>query len=229
MADSPPSDSERSDSSSGPNGGPEPSARIRMITQLVSEVQERRLSGGLLLDKDIIGSHPQLLPELVQELDMLHRIDEAVRDAKKAGAIDKLPVPENDNGNGKGAKRAIDDEAIRITIEGYYIQQALSRGGQATVFQAVQASTGRKVAIKVIHGGSLVSSDRRNRFEREAEILATLHHPNIVSIIDRGRASDGSFFFAMDLVEGPTLDEYFGSKREEDLPQVMLLFATISE
>src|SRR2546423_14073196 len=117
MADLPPSDSQRSDSSSGPNGGPESTARSRLITQIVSEVQERRLSGELVLDKDVIGSHPQLLPELAQELDMLHRIDEAVRDAKKAGAIEKLPIPEN--GNGKGPKSLkMEHEPIRITIEG---------------------------------------------------------------------------------------------------------------
>src|SRR6266850_6110106 len=233
MAEPRSSDPQFPDSVSKSIGEQSLSDQASIITQIVSEVLERRLKGELVLDEDVISVNRQLLPELAQELKVLHRIDEAVRDARKAGPIaaPSSTAPQNGDGNGNGSKSAarVEDEPIRITIEGYYIQHRFSHGGQATVFQAVQASTGRKVAIKVIHGGSLTSSERRARFEREAEILASLKHPNIVSIIDRGRASDGSFFFVMELIEGPTLDEYLQSKHEQDLLAVVRLFATIAD
>jgi formylglycine-generating enzyme required for sulfatase activity/tRNA A-37 threonylcarbamoyl transferase component Bud32 len=233
MSDESSQDSHVPDPFSKSMGDHPPSERSLMITRMVSDVLERRLNGELVLDEEVINANRHLLPELAQELEVLQRIDGAVRDAKRAGPIERLTpaAPENGDGNGNGSTlKAIEEhEPIRITIEGYYIEKPLSQGGQATVLQAVQASTGRKVALKVIHGGSLASSDRRARFEREAEILATLHHPNIVSIIDRGRANDGSFFFAMELIDGPALDEFIKSKEEQNLPLVLRLFAMIAD
>ena len=100
------------------------------------------------------------------------------------------------------------DREHSLCIQGYVISSEISSGGQATVYRAVQESTGQTVAVKVMPGGGLVGSRRRARFEREAKILASLDHPNIVGIIDRGRTADGSFFIAMPYVRGPTLDGY---------------------
>ena len=96
----------------------------------------------------------------------------------------------------------------RVAIHGYTIQRQISTGGQATVFQATQDSTGRAVAIKVIFGGPLVTSRHRQRFDREAQILASLQHPHIVGILDRGQTNDGSLFLAMEYIDGCSLDEY---------------------
>ncbi len=97
--------------------------------------------------------------------------------------------------------------AAEIKVEGYRILNEISRGAQAVVFAATFLKTGRKVALKVMHEGPLATEASRTRFMREAEILASLHHPNIVTIIDRGRSANGSEFFAMDYIEGVTLDE----------------------
>ena len=93
-------------------------------------------------------------------------------------------------------------------IPGYLIEREISSGGQATVFKALQERIGRAVAVKIIHGGPFVGTHGRKRFDRESEILARLNHPNIVSILDRGRTADGSFYLVMDFVEGATLDAY---------------------
>ena len=85
----------------------------------------------------------------------------------------------------------------------------IGAGGQAAVYRGVQESTGRVVAAKVMAGGSLGDSRHRTRFEREAEILAALRHPNIVNIIDRGRTASGDFYFLMEFVDGCELDEWW--------------------
>ncbi len=95
-----------------------------------------------------------------------------------------------------------------IIVRGYTLVREISRGGQAVIFQAVQESTGRKVAVRMMREGRLMAADQRARFEREVQILAALQHPNIVTIIDRGQTDDGSPFIVMDYIEGVPLDEY---------------------
>jgi len=100
-----------------------------------------------------------------------------------------------------------------LMLEGYTIARELNLGGQASVFEAIQESTHRKVAIKVIIGGPYISSSSRARFEREVKILASLDHPGIVRIVDRGRTADGSCFLVMDYIDGLDLDDYLAQKR----------------
>jgi serine/threonine protein kinase len=114
----------------------------------------------------------------------------------------------------------VDDDATLPEIHGYLVMSKVGAGGQAVVYKAVQESTGRKVAIKVIAGGQVASARSRARFEREAEILATLDHPNIVSIVDRGRTADGSFFIAVQFIDGLSLDEHLKSVGRQ--PRVVL-------
>lgn len=87
------------------------------------------------------------------------------------------------------------------------MSRLLHRGGQGSVYRAVQLSTGRDVAVKVLPGGPHASEIERRRFEREADIGALLDHPNIVALIDRG-VSDGHPFFVMRFVEGEDLDAW---------------------
>ncbi len=93
-------------------------------------------------------------------------------------------------------------------IAGYQVLREISRGGQAVVCEAIQQSTGRKVAIKIMREGPLASPRERARFDREVQVLAALNHPNIVRVVDRGATADGSFFLVMDYVGGPPLDEW---------------------
>ena len=64
----------------------------------------------------------------------------------------------------------------------------------------------RDVAIKVLPAAFAADGDRRARFEREAQTVATLSHPNVVSIFDTGM-HDGQLFVVMELLEGETLRE----------------------
>ena len=92
-------------------------------------------------------------------------------------------------------------------IPGYQIEAELSRGGQGVVYRARQEATRRPVALKVLPAGSAASARERRRFEREVELASRLAHPNIVTVFDSGVA-DGAPWYAMELVEGETLDAF---------------------
>lgn len=92
-------------------------------------------------------------------------------------------------------------------IEGYEIQEEISRGGMGVVWKARQVSLNRTVAIKQIQTGSLASTAERVRFQIEAEAVAALNHPGIVQIYEVSTA-DGSPFFSMEFIDGQTLSSY---------------------
>src|SRR3990167_4883501 len=74
------------------------------------------------------------------------------------------------------------------------------------VYRATDIKLDRQVAIKVLPQACTEDKERLARFEREAQLLAQLHHPNIASIFGL-EESDGTRALVMELVEGPTLAE----------------------
>lgn len=88
-------------------------------------------------------------------------------------------------------------------IRGYELGAEIGRGGQGVVYRAIQLSTGREVAVKVLDPE--VSNRRDRRFALGLELAATLRHPNIATVHDRGQTEDGRPFLAMELVEGTPL------------------------
>lgn len=110
---------------------------------------------------------------------------------------------------------------------GYQILRELHRGGQGVVYQAIQKSTSRKVAIKVMRDGPFASASERARFEREVQVLGQLKHPNIVTIHDTGVAA-GCQFFVMDYISGQPLDVYMASG-PRSIHETLRLFAKVCE
>jgi serine/threonine protein kinase/WD40 repeat protein len=96
---------------------------------------------------------------------------------------------------------------LAACLPGYELLREVHRGGQGLVYEAIQTSTRRRVAIKVMREGPFAGEADLARFEREVQILAQLHHPSIVTIHDSGQAA-GHFYFVMDLIAGRPLDEY---------------------
>ncbi len=86
----------------------------------------------------------------------------------------------------------------------FRIVRELGRGGMGVVYEAVQESLGRSVALKVIHQVQL-DGRRLERFHREAQAIARLHHTNIVPIFAVGE-SDGLAYYAMQYIRGRGLD-----------------------
>jgi tetratricopeptide (TPR) repeat protein len=89
-------------------------------------------------------------------------------------------------------------------VPGYRIEGEIRRGGQGVVHRAIQESTRRAVALKIL---SAPSARERRRFEREIALVSRLHHPYVVTVIDSGVAGDLPWY-AMELVNGVPLDEW---------------------
>ncbi len=107
--------------------------------------------------------------------------------------------------SGRATREAATPTAI-IEIPGYQILGEIHRGGQGVVYRAVQRSTRREVAIKVMKHGPLATLSDRARFDREIETLGKLNHPNIVTVHDAGVVA-GFQYFVMNYIDGRPLDE----------------------
>ena len=90
------------------------------------------------------------------------------------------------------------------SIGQYQIVEPLGQGGMATVYKAYHPRLNRHVAIKMIHKGHLEDPGFVARFEREAQIVASLEHPNIVPVFDFAE-HEGQPYIVMKLVKGCTL------------------------
>ena len=91
-----------------------------------------------------------------------------------------------------------------VRLGQYEILSAIGAGGMGEVYCATDTNLGRHVAIKVLPEAFANDPDRLARFRREAQVLASLNHPNIAHVYGLEQA-DGVQALVMELVEGPTL------------------------
>src|SRR5579885_1338958 len=119
----------------------------------------------------------------------------------------------------------------------YELEKRLGQGGMAEVWKAFDTQLHRYVAIKMLHANFQNDPDFRARFQREAQLIASLHHPNIVQIHDFQIAQSPDSenpvaYMVMDYVEGQTLAEYIRStSRMGKFPppaEVVHIFTSIS-
>ncbi|NLG42046.1 MAG: protein kinase, partial [Phycisphaerae bacterium] len=121
----------------------------------------------------------------------------------------------------------IDCSSLLATVfPGYEIVRELHSGAQGIVYQAIQKSTKRQVAIKVVREGPFASRTEKLRFEREIAILAQLRHPNIVTIHDSGEAG-GHAYYVMDYILGQSLDKW--ARTETSIRAKLLLFSKLAD
>jgi len=94
---------------------------------------------------------------------------------------------------------------IGQTLGHYRILKPLGRGGMGEVYLARDTRLGRRVALKLLPPALAEDPERRARFEQEAQVLAALDHPGIVTVFSV-EESEGVHFMTMERVEGQTLD-----------------------
>jgi hypothetical protein len=101
----------------------------------------------------------------------------------------------------------------------FEVVRELGRGGMGVVYEAVQTSLGRRVALKVLGPGLGLTPRAVDRFRREATTTAKLHHTNIVPVYATGEEG-GVHFYAMELIDGPSLDAVIRQERGDSAPDV---------
>jgi eukaryotic-like serine/threonine-protein kinase len=107
-------------------------------------------------------------------------------------------------------------------IPGYEVREELGRGGMGVVYKALQVSSGRLVALKLIRDIALAGPQEHARFRIETQAAARMRHPNIVQVHEVGD-HDGRPFFAMELVEGGSLDTLLAGRPQPALESASLI------
>lgn len=97
-------------------------------------------------------------------------------------------------------------------VAGFQIESLIGEGAMAVVYKAVQISLNRPVALKILLPDLTKDQDYVNRFFNEARSAALFSHPNIVHALDTGVAGDNLYYFAMEYVEGETLESRIEQK-----------------
>ena len=90
------------------------------------------------------------------------------------------------------------------TLGSYSVTAKIGEGGMGEVYQATDTKLNRQVALKILPEAFAADSDRLARFQREAQVLASLNHPNIAAIYGIEESGD-TRAVVLELVEGPTL------------------------
>ncbi len=138
--------------------------------------------------------HAQRIRELLPSVAMMEQLKRRLRSTRDSESEWSASVPDR--------------------LGEYRLIRELGRGGMGVVYEAVQESLGRHVALKVIPRHSVLDAKRRERFQREAQAVARLHHTNIVPIFAVGE-HDGLPFYAMQYIRGSGLDHLLETWREK--------------
>lgn len=117
-------------------------------------------------------------------------------------------------------------EWAKPQIPGYRVERLIGKGAFATVWRAEQESGGLPVALKIIRV-DLATEEIFGRFAREIQVMKRLDHPNVARTLD-SRIDDTLGFYAMELIEGPTLDR-FVSKSKPKGAKIIQLVASVCD
>jgi serine/threonine protein kinase/Flp pilus assembly protein TadD len=151
-----------------------------------------------------------LVDEFLERLGRGERpeVEEYARRHPRLAAVLRQMLPALQAVHGSAADRPRSGESPPIDPEGplgdFRIVREIGRGGMGVVYEAVQISLGRRVALKVLPFAAALDAKQLRRFLNEAQAAAHLHHPNIVPVYGVG-CERGVHYYAMQLIDGRTL------------------------
>ncbi len=105
----------------------------------------------------------------------------------------------------EGVNRRFQHYEVSVSSNGVSLWE-LGRGAMGTTYHAIDSNLGSPVALKVIGARYSVDAVARARFRREAQLAAQLRHPNVATVFHFGETPAGQCFYAMELIEGETLE-----------------------
>jgi eukaryotic-like serine/threonine-protein kinase len=162
---------------------------------------------------EVCADCPELLPEVRKRWNRVRRVD------SQLAAI--FPGAESTFPRAAKEKRSVGPSGELPKIPGYEVEGVLGHGGMGVVYKAKHLKLNRQVALKMLIYGSAATPLELARFQREAEAVAALRHPQIIQIYDVGEA-DGRPYYTMEFVEGGSLSKKLAGK-----PQSANLAASI--
>ena len=148
----------------------------------------------------IAEANASLDTEIRELLPVIHRLEQArMRQIQRPGGLASL-----------GSSRP-------TRLGDYELIRQIGRGGMGVVFEAVQKSLDRKVAVKVLPKSLLEEPQQLERFEREARTAGSLHHTNIVPVFGVG-SDQGFHYYVMQRIDGTGLDRILADKTDPYTP-----------
>ena len=144
--------------------------------------------------EEYAAKYPQLADEIGELLPALVMLEQDKSGAAEASRTDTDPRPAVEVSG--SASRQLGD---------YLILREIGRGGMGVVYESVQQSLGRHVALKVLPHQALGGATQVERFRLEARAAARLHHTNIVPVFGVGEC-EGVHYYAMQFIQGQGLD-----------------------
>lgn len=119
---------------------------------------------------------------------------------------------------GPGAEKIVDPLVGAVVAQRYRLVRVLGAGGMGRVYAAEPVAGGARIALKMLLGEFLADKNVVERFLDEGRTVQRLAHPNVVRVMDTGRAEDGTPFIAMELLEGETLGAFTALPQTGDGP-----------
>ena len=124
-------------------------------------------------------------------------------------------------------RRVVREEAAAPRLGPYVIERLLGEGGMGRVYLAHHELLLRPTAVKVLRP-EVLSPESLARFEREVRLTARLTHPNTIEIWDYGRDEEGGFYYAMEPVDGLTLQELLALDGPQPAARVLHVLAQVA-
>jgi serine/threonine protein kinase/WD40 repeat protein/tetratricopeptide (TPR) repeat protein len=168
------------------NGPPDP-VQEAQLSEVLAEWLEAAERGPPPDEGDYLRRYPELADELAQCFADWKRFPRPGGPAAPPLAMAEPPLPEQGQ------------------LGEYRILREVGHGGMGIVYEAVQESLGRHVALKVLPRQALLKATYLERFRREARAAAHLHHTNIVPVFGVGEC-EGTHYYAMQFIDGQGLD-----------------------
>jgi serine/threonine protein kinase len=180
----------------------EPIAPDTRVTAAVEEYLAAWDAGNRPSREEFLAWHADIgdaLAECLDGLDFIRSAAPGLKDSASTTSIAESIHPEGPLGD------------FRIVRE-------IGRGGMGVVYEAVQISLGRRVALKVLPFASTLDPKQLQRFKNEAQAAANLHHTNIVPVYATG-CQRGVHYYAMQFIEGQTLAQAIAELRQSTEPR----------
>ena len=156
--------------------------------RLVEDFLDEMRGGGPADEATFIAAHPKQANELRELLPLLAEMEDYGRKRRRKDCKEPEPPPD-------------------LPGSDYTLVRKIGSGGMGTVWEAMQISLNRKVAVKILVPPRRREEAWRERFTREARIVAQLHHPNIVKVYGAGTTGN-LCYYAMELIDGTRMDKF---------------------
>ncbi len=185
------------------------SSNSECIGRLLDDYLMRLRQGQRPGIDEYVQQHPALADEIRQTFSAVLMLQN----------IESDPGPDRDSRTSDPAGSPVQTAELLRRLGDFRIVREIGRGGMGVVYEAVQESLARTVALKILPRQLFQQPKLVERFQREARAVASLHHTNIVPVFSVGQ-QDEVFHFAMQFIDGIGVDEVIHRLRDSSSPDI---------